>query len=56
MNVIKQILSDFRNGWKQAGKEHRNRKDKELRKNLDEKQIDKMLQDSFPASDPPSTY
>lgn len=33
-----------------------NRKDKDLRNNLNEKQIDKMVQDSFPASDAPSTY
>ena len=27
-----------------------------MRENLSEKQLDKMLQDSFPASDPMSTY
>lgn len=32
------------------------RKDKALRSRLSEKQIDKMVMDSFPASDPPSTY
>jgi hypothetical protein len=32
------------------------RKDKALRAHLTEKQIDKMVIDSFPASDPPSTY
>lgn len=30
--------------------------DKELREHLTEKQVDKMIEDSFPASDPPSTY
>ena len=30
--------------------------DKKLRDELDEKQMDKMLKDSFPASDTPSTY
>jgi hypothetical protein len=30
--------------------------DKKLREELTEKQIDKMVMDSFPASDPPSTY
>lgn len=30
--------------------------DRELRSHLSETQIDKMVQDSFPASDPPSTY
>lgn len=30
--------------------------EKQIRENLTEKQIDKMVKDSFPASDPPSTY
>lgn len=30
--------------------------EKKIRENLTEKQIDKMVKDSFPASDPPSTY
>lgn len=30
--------------------------EKELREHLTERQIDKMIADSFPASDPPSTY
>lgn len=29
---------------------------KEMREHLSEKQIDKTVKDSFPASDPPSTY
>lgn len=32
------------------------KKEKELRENLTEKEIDDMVEDSFPASDPPSTY
>lgn len=32
------------------------RADKKLRNNLDEGQIDSMIDDSFPASDPPSSY
>ena len=32
------------------------RSDKKLHENLDELQIDKMIEDSFPASDAPSTY
>jgi hypothetical protein len=32
------------------------RADKKLRDNLDEGQIDSMIDDSFPASDPPSSY
>jgi len=30
--------------------------DKELHQNLSEEQIDHMLEESFPASDPPATY
>ncbi len=30
--------------------------DKQLRAHLNERQLDKMIEDSFPASDPPSTY
>lgn len=30
--------------------------DKEQRENMSQKQIDKTIKDSFPASDPPSTY
>ncbi|MDP9128098.1 MAG: hypothetical protein M3N08_07570 [Pseudomonadota bacterium] len=30
--------------------------EKELRESLSEKEIDTMIEDSFPASDPPSTY
>lgn len=35
---------------------HQAQIDRKLRENLTEKQIDKMVEDSFPASDPPSTY
>ncbi len=31
-------------------------KDRQIRENMSEKKIDKMVKDSFPASDPPSTY
>ena len=30
--------------------------EKELREQLTEREIDHMIEDSFPASDPPSTY
>ncbi len=32
------------------------KKARQIREKLDEKKIDKMIKDSFPASDPPSTY
>ena len=32
------------------------RDDRRMRNNMDEDQIDAMIDDSFPASDPPSSY
>lgn len=32
------------------------RREKKIRDNLDDGQVDSMIDDSFPASDPPSTY
>lgn len=32
------------------------KKSRKIRESLSEKEIDKMIKDSFPASDPPSTY
>ena len=32
------------------------KKSRKIRDDLSEKKIDKMIKDSFPASDPPSTY
>ena len=49
-NKIAIEKKDITKEKKQAHKDHK------LRENLSEKQIDKMLKDSFPASDPPSTY
>ena len=39
-----------------SGKERVHCKEKKLREHLSEKQIDAMVECSFPASDPPSTY
>lgn len=50
------MLKQFCAGWKQAPRERDIKKEKALRDNLSEKQIDKLLQDSFPASDPAGTY
>jgi hypothetical protein len=36
--------------------EEKAREEKEMRENLTEKEIDKTLEDSFPASDPPAWY
>jgi len=51
MNIIHELI----NGPEQAGG-YFNLEDKKLRNSLSEQQIDKMVEDTFPASDPPSTY
>ena len=55
MNLIMSYIKAFMDGWYQ-GANPLNRQDKKLRANLHEKKVDKMVADSFPASDPPSTY
>lgn len=37
-------------------KKNTTKNDKKIRDELKEREIDKMIRDSFPASDPPSTY
>lgn len=54
------FVSHFAEGWKRAG-DHilcrcYIREDKARRDNLSEKEIDKMLADTFPASDPVTMY
>lgn len=49
-------LSSFRDGWKHVSRRQCITKEKELREQLTEKQLDKTIMDSMPASDPPSTY
>lgn len=49
------ILRAFYYGWRSAARISC-REDKKMRENLSERQIDKMVEASFPASDPPSTY
>ena len=53
---MKALLKKFCEGWNCAPHERDVKKDKEIRDNLTEKQVDKSIQDSFPASDPASTY
>jgi hypothetical protein len=55
MASVREVVCAFIDGW-QSGRRHDHHHEKELRENLSEKQIDKMVKDSFPASDPPSTY
>ena len=49
------MIADFMNGWKEETVKIV-QEDRELRDNMSERKIDKMVSDSFPASDPPSTY
>ena len=43
-------------GMKRLPRAHGIRKDKEVRDNLSERQLDDAIDDSFPASDPPTYY
>jgi hypothetical protein len=57
-NMFSQIIAAFIEGWTHVDSTQNSihRREKKLREQLDEKQIDKMVEDSFPSSDPPSTY
>jgi hypothetical protein len=59
MTTYKSILSAFISGWRYAAcnkRKHCNTRDKLMREYLKDHQIDSMIESSFPASDPPSTY
>jgi len=56
MNIITHLTHEFMRGWKEEGHKRHSAEDKKLRDNLKEHQVDNMVIDSFPASDPPSTY
>lgn len=58
MKILWALIAGFVTGVFSCTKTHREclQEHKELRENLSEKQIDNMVDDSFPASDPPSTY
>lgn len=55
--IVRTFIDGFLNGFFRTTP-HRThlRHDKAMRDHLDEDQIDSMVDDSFPASDPPSTY
>jgi len=54
MSIFK-FVSGFIDGWR-GGSARPVQEDKQLREKMSERKIDKMVSDSFPASDPPSTY
>ncbi len=53
-NIIRSFVNGYRNG--PTTHRHMMRTDKKVRRDLDENQVDAMTENSFPASDPPSTY
>jgi len=53
-NIIRSFVHGYRNG--PTTHRHVMRTDKKVRKDLDDNQVDAMTENSFPASDPPSTY
>lgn len=53
MSIAHDIERAFLAGWRS---QTLHRQEKEMRRHLSEQQIDCMVKDSFPASDPPSTY
>ncbi|HTM79843.1 hypothetical protein [Asticcacaulis sp.] len=57
MEIVTTFVSAFLTGFfRTTPHQTQLRHDKKLRDNLDEDQIDSMIDDSFPASDPPSSY
>lgn len=49
VSIAKAFYEGFRSG-------HLCRRERKMRENMSEKKVDRMIEDSFPASDPPSTY
>ncbi len=57
MNKVTSFISGFWNGFFHVTpKKTAMRGERRIRNNLDDDQVDSMIDESFPASDPPSTY
>lgn len=54
--MLKDIVCAFLSGLTQPTQGECIHADKELRNHLSEEQVDEMVEESFPASDPPSNY
>lgn len=54
--LITSLISAFRDGFTHVSRRKCIQEDKKLRDELSERQLDHMIMDSMPASDPPSTY
>lgn len=50
------FVQHLRAGMNRKSRKHAIREDKQVRDNLSERQIDKSIKDSFPASDPATFY
>ena len=50
------IVCSFLAGFKHVSRRKCIKQEKKLRDELSERELDKMIMDSMPASDPPSTY
>lgn len=50
LHKMRELIAD------EQSDEELHEQEKEIREDLNEKQIDHMVEDSFPASDPPATY
>jgi hypothetical protein len=53
---MKTIFCAFREGFGRVSRKQCIHAERKMRASLSEKKIDLMIEDSFPASDPPSTY
>ncbi|MBW8881838.1 MAG: hypothetical protein JF615_10595 [Asticcacaulis sp.] len=53
-NPISAFIHGFMHG--PVGRRRYMRQEKDMRNGLEEDRVDSMIDDSFPASDPPSTY
>ncbi len=57
MNTVTSFVTGFWNGFfRTTPHKTAKRKERQIRDNLDEGQVDSMVDNTFPASDPPSTY
>jgi hypothetical protein len=53
---IQSFIDGFNAKPRQQPHHPRLQEDKRMRDNLDEDKVDEMVDDTFPASDPPATY
>ncbi len=57
--MFRDMIGAFMQGWYARtynNVQQSHHQEKQMRNELEEQQVDHMVEDSFPASDPPSTY